>query len=174
MKTAIILSTLYCLCSGFYIESKKTPDNVAPLTGTWVTESGTYIDITQNADGSLTGKYYSLGVDGNAAESEVIHGQAGDGKPTTFGMVVAFKDGKSTKAWTGQYQFCGSEATLMTRWMLTSLSKSCGSQWKSNHSGEDIFVRKSAGKRGSKRGHYIRKMFKKILREHLAKRPAQN
>lgn len=75
----------------FFHIAKKTPDNVAPLTGTWVTESGTYIDITQNADGSLTGKYYSLGVDGNAAESEVIHGQAGDGKPTTFGMVVAFK-----------------------------------------------------------------------------------
>ena len=60
-----------------------------PLTGTWVTESGTYIELKHNADGKLTGKYYDISTEGT--KMEVIHGQAGKGKPTTFGFVVSLK-----------------------------------------------------------------------------------
>lgn len=59
------------------------------MTGKWVTESGTYIDLKHNPDGTLTGKYYEIY--GEKSKMELIHGQAGKGKPTTFGFVVSLK-----------------------------------------------------------------------------------
>ena len=60
-----------------------------PLTGTWVTESGTYIELKHSADGILTGKYYDISTEGT--KMETINGKAGKGKPTTFGFVVSLK-----------------------------------------------------------------------------------
>jgi len=167
MKTLFLLSTLYCVCSCLWID-KKNAGAVAeccPLTGTWVTESGTYIELKHNADGKLTGKYYDISTEGT--KMEVIHGQAGKGKPTTFGFVVSLKNGESTKVWTGHYQFCNGEATLTTRWMMSSVSKACSSGKQPDLIGEDTFVRKSASHKRSKMGHYIRKMFNKLFRQKM-------
>jgi len=130
-----------------------------------VTESGTYIDLKHNPDGTLTGKYYEIY--GEKSKMELIHGQAGKGKPTTFGFVVSLKDGESTKVWTGHYRFCNGEPTLNTRWMMSSVTKSCVNGKQPDLIGEDTFVRKSTSHRRSKLGHYIRKMFNKLVRQKM-------
>ncbi|XP_065064175.1 streptavidin-V2-like [Rhopilema esculentum] len=164
MKTIIILSTLYCLCSGMFVQAQKPGDaECCPLSGTWVSERGVTVELEHNADGTLTGTYLDLSEASPDSKTQPLHGQAGKGKPSTFGFVVSMKDG-STKVWTGQYQFCKGEATLLSRWMMTSVTTTCANDWKGHFNGEDRFVRKTSSKHSSKLGHYIRRMFKKIIR----------
>ena len=74
----------------FFLDDKSEKEaQCCPLTGTWVTESGTYIELKHNADGTLMGKYYDLS--GEPSKPVLLHGQAGSGKPTTFGFVVSLE-----------------------------------------------------------------------------------
>jgi len=174
MKSALVFATLIYVCSAFRLEGKaKTDDPIdcCPLSGTWINQHGSFMEINHSADGTLSGKYYTaveeeMGASGGIQQ---IHGMAGKGKPTTFGMIVTFKDGKTTAAWSGQYHFCDGEQTLSTTWVMTSLSKTCKEDWKANRIGQDRFVRKSNRKMGSKWGNYQRKLFNKVYRQHMAK-----
>jgi len=172
MNTVIVLSTLLCICSGLVIDAKPSGDGeCCQLSGTWINQHGSFLELSQSADGTLTGKYYSAveASKGASAGTQIIYGKAGKGKPTTFGFVVSFKDGQSTSAWSGQYHFCDGEQTLTTTWVMTTLTKTCDEEWKANRVGQDRFVRKSNGKAGSKWGNYARKLFNKIYRTQMAK-----
>eukprot|EP00794_Sanderia_malayensis_P019136 gene19136-21053_t len=169
MKSFIVLSSLLCICSAFSLqETKKTvkTDGCCPLSGTWINQHGSFMELNHAPDGTLTGRFYTAVEEtkGASGGAQLIHGKAGKGKPTTFGMVATFKDGSSTTAWSGQYHFCDGEQTLTTTWVMTSLSKSCGEDWKNNRVGQDRFVRKSNRKTGPKWASYARKLFNKFFR----------
>jgi len=175
MKSLIILTALFYVCSGRStkgLSKVEKPADCCPLSGTWINQHGSFMELNHAPDGTLTGKYYSAVEESKGASGgvQLIHGKAGKGKPTTFGFTVSFKDGKSTAAWSGQYHFCDGEQTLSTTWVMTSLSKTCTEDWKYNRIGQDRFVRKSNRKTGSKWGKYARKLFNKVYRSLMAKK----
>jgi len=127
----------------------KEPSNGCQnaLSGAWVNQLGSRLQIHHDHDGHLSGTYKTA--------VEQVPGYAGANHSTVKGTVngrlvtwtVVWGGSQSVAAWSGQW-FCkcgqGARAsceTLHTTWILTTAVSSCDHHWGQTRIGHDTFTR---------------------------------
>ena len=66
-----------------------------------------------------------------------------DSPDATFAFTVVWRNGSSTRVWTGQCFICtdGAQEKLLTSWLQRSQVNTCIDKWKSTMLGRDVFTR---------------------------------
>jgi len=115
------------------------------LSGTWVNQLGSRLQLHVDHDGHLTGTYKTA--------VEQVPGYAGTNHSSVKGSVngrlvtwtVVWGGSQSVAAWSGQW-FCkceqsGTEETIHTTWLLTTAASTCDHHWGQTRIGHDTFTR---------------------------------
>lgn len=115
------------------------------LSGTWKNKLGSYMKLTVDSSGGITG-IYNTGV-GDASGDYTLVGRTdvlGQEIAGNVGFVVTWNNtdkgnSDSVTAWSGQLQVINGASTIITTWLLTEETQT-NDNWQSTTVGKNIFL----------------------------------
>ncbi|XP_043538978.1 avidin-like [Chiloscyllium plagiosum] len=130
------------LAISLFVSSSSCVELVTSLSGCWVNELHSTMQIGVSDSGLITGSYVS-NVSGSTqpAKGNVTGYQQSLSNPT-FGFVVKWITAPgSVSVWTGQYFVINEKETLMTMWLLRRSVSTSEDNWGATWTGMDVFHR---------------------------------